>query len=157
MQVITIPSLSKYQHYRDRPHMPWIKWHKACLRDYKFGKLTNSERWIFIGLVLLAVENDNRIPADFSDIARKISYSSRGFTKIVLKLLNLKLIAIKRIAKGYQNDDPDKIRADKIRVDKNGASKYKFIKKEGSIKNMTNNKGRTEIAEEVAKRERSGL
>lgn len=107
MKVITVPNLGKYQHYKNRKKMPWIKWHKECLRDYKFCQLRNCERWIFVGLVILAMENDNEIPADFHYIATKISYSFTGFNKIMLKLLDLKLIAIKRIAKRYQEGKRD--------------------------------------------------
>jgi len=130
MKVITIPTLDKYQHYKDRPTNPWIKWHKACLRDHKFCQLTNGERWIFIGLVILATENNNEIPADFYYISRKISFSSRGLSKTMLKLTDLKLIAIKRVARRYQDADLDKIREDKnkIREDNSLNKLYKDAK-----------------------------
>ena len=100
MKVITIPKLKDYQHYgEDRTNNPWIKWHKKCLRDPEFRQLTNAERWIFIGLILLAVENDNEIPADFHDIALIISHSPAKFSEAIVKLVDLKLIAIKRIAR----------------------------------------------------------
>lgn len=136
MRVITIPNLNKYQHYKDRDNMPWIKWHKKCLRDHRFRQLTNSERWIFIGLILLAVENNNEIPADFHDIALIISHSTRGFSKGILKLIDLKLIAIKRIARHYQHPILDKSRVDKIRIDKNGAFN-KIIKQRNDLKEKT--------------------
>ena len=132
MKVITIPNLETYQHYKERKGMPWIKWHRKCLTDYNFCQLTDRERWLFIGLILLATENDNKIPADFHFIANKICYfppkkvredgengakmvlegcekgvrmvresvsPMRGLSESILKMIDLKLIAIKRIAR----------------------------------------------------------
>jgi hypothetical protein len=135
MKVITIPNLNKYQHYhKERENNPWIKWHKKCLRDEKFLKLNNSERWVFIGLILLAVEKNNQIPAEFPIISHLISNPVRGFNKAMIKLLDLKLIAIKRVARRYQNDSTDKSRVDKIRIDKNrieaDTSLNKYLKEE---------------------------
>ena len=136
MKVITIPNLDKYQHYKDRPENPWIKWHKKCLRDHEFRQLTNSERWIFIGLVLLAVENNNETPADFRDIAKIISYSYMGFQQAINKLVKLGLISIKRIAKCYhiKKGDDSKVlsqsRVDKKRIDKSREEKSKTSLKE---------------------------
>ena len=87
--------------------MPWIKWHKKCLRDDKFLQLTDAESWTFVGLILLAMETKNKIPADFPYISRIISHSTKGFAKKMLKLVDLELIVIKRIAKGYQDDSVD--------------------------------------------------
>jgi len=135
MKVITIPNLSNYQHYgKDRETNPWIKWHKKCLRDYKFRQLTNSERWIFIGLILLARENNNEIPADLRDIGLIISHSLTGFNRAVLKLMDLKLIAIKRVARRYQNGALDKIRIDKNRLEKNTVFLNSSYKKIGELK-----------------------
>lgn len=130
MKIITIPNLNEYQHYKNRDKMPWIKWHKKCLRDYKFCQLKNGERWIFIGLVMLAMENKNKIPADFHYIAKTICYfpvktvreegengarmvrksfsPMRELTHAMMKLLDLNLIAISRIAKCYQDDKRDR-------------------------------------------------
>lgn len=87
------------------------------LQDYKFCKLTNEERWIFLGLTLLAVKNDNKIPYDEQYISQKISFSEISLTEIIKKLKDLKLIAIKSLSKCYQDDCLDKIRKEEIRKD----------------------------------------
>jgi pyridoxal biosynthesis lyase PdxS len=87
------------------------------LNDYKISQLTDSEKWLWISLILLAVKNDNKIPADFRYISRVGHISPRRLPEKVLKLCDLKLIAIKRIAKRYQGACLDKIRKDKIRKD----------------------------------------
>ena len=114
MKIITVPNLDRYQHYRDR-HIIWIKLYVDIIQDYKFNQLEDNERWIFIGLILLAVKNDNRIPADLQFIGKEISFSSKSISRIILKLCDLKLITIKTIARCYPNATIDKIREDKKR------------------------------------------
>ena len=70
---LTIPNLSKYQHYKDRCP-PWIKLHRDILRDYSFSKLTEKDRLHLILIWLLASQLDNKIPDDSGWILR----SNRG-------------------------------------------------------------------------------
>lgn len=123
MRIITIPKLDKYQHYKDR-NIIWIKLYVDILHDYKFRQLRDSEKWLFVGLILLAVKNDNRIPADFHYISREILFSSQGLSQKIIKLHDLKLIAIKRLSKRYQSAIPDKIREDKKREEDISSKKY---------------------------------
>lgn len=114
MKVFYVPNLDKYQHYKDR-NIIWIKLYVDILQDHKFQQLKDNERWAFIGFMLLAVKNNNEIPADFPYISRNIFFSSRGVSEIILKLLDLKLIDSKRIARRKQNACLDKRREDKKR------------------------------------------
>ena len=157
MQIITIPNLEIYQHYKKDRKPIWIKLYVEILYDQKIQLLKDNERWIYVSLLLLASRHNNEIPADFDYIARNCSQKKRGIAGTILKLRDLKLITIKRIAKCYQNAFLEESREDKIRVDKNGLNKFNKLKTKYPFKKITNNKGRTEIAEEVAKRERSGL
>ena len=115
MQVITIPNLDKYQHYKDR-NLVWVKLYLDTPQDYKLSQLHNGERWLFVGLILLAVKNDGKIPLDYSYIAREICFSRVGIKEKIAKMKKLKLIAINRLSNCYQPDIP--IREDKIREDK---------------------------------------
>jgi len=117
MKVFYVPNLDRYQHYKDR-NIIWVKLYVDILQDHKFQQLKDNERWAFIGFILLAVKNNNEIPADFRYISRNILFSSRGLSEIVIKLLDLKLLDSKRIASRKQNDCLDKIREDKIRKEK---------------------------------------
>ena len=132
MKVIIIPNLEKYQHYKDR-NIIWIKWHASCLQDHKFCQLKDNERWTFIALILLAVKNDNKIPADFHYISKQILFSSRGLPKTILKLCDLNLIAIKTLSKRYQNAIPEEKRVDKIRKEEKREDISSF-KKSGFLK-----------------------
>jgi len=123
MKVIIIPNLDKYQHYKDR-NIIWIKLYVDILQDHKFQQLTDAQRWLFIGLILLAVKNNNQIPADFHYISRLLLFSSKSLAKNMLKLTDLKLIAIKNIASCYQDAILDKIREDKIRKENNSLNKF---------------------------------
>jgi len=113
MDYIKVNNLHKYQHYSDR-NMIWFKWHIDCLYDYKFSKLTNSAKWVFIGLICLACKSQNRIPNDYAWIAKQISTYGEPIDDEMCLLL-----ASKMLATCYQNARLDKIREDKIRIDKN--------------------------------------
>jgi len=148
MKIITIPNLYKYQHYSDR-HILWVKLYIDILQDYKFCQLTNDERWIFIGLILLAVKNDNETPLDLDFIAKNICFfdvfkqnKSTGLSRIVLKLNDLKLISIKVKSKCYQGAILDKKREEEIREEKKASSfkKRPFYKHTGEEMRWKNGK-----------------
>ena len=61
MEYLEVRNLDKYQ---DRRATRWIKVHKNVLNDYKLTKLTQAQKWTFIGLIILGVDNENRIPND---------------------------------------------------------------------------------------------
>lgn len=113
-KVIIVNNLNKYQHYKDR-NIIWIKLYVDILQDYKFSQLDDNERWIFIGLILLAVKNDNKIPADFPYICQVISNSKKNISKTILKLQDFELISIKSLASCYQDAILEERRGDKRR------------------------------------------
>lgn len=132
-EYIAIKKLEKYQHYKNRDSMPWIKWHRKCLRDNDFVKLSNEERWIFIGLVLLATENGNKVEKNLPLISQFISnpqentkYFRKKLEKILKKFTSLNLILLGteeeidsfNIKKHYNNRTPDKRRVDKRRKER---------------------------------------
>lgn len=110
MKVITIPNLAKYQHYKDRKPI-WIKWEVNCLKDNDFGRLNNEERWLFIGLIILAVMNYNIIPKSPSFITKSTLFYT-PFTlktltirvsRMLAKMEKLNLIEVKMLSGSYQD------------------------------------------------------
>ena len=75
MKYLEVVNLYKYQHYSDRETI-WIKVYIKMLRDWKFQQLNNSERWLFIGLVMMSVECSNSVPYDALYVRDTCCYSS---------------------------------------------------------------------------------
>lgn len=57
---LSIKNLEKYQTNR-KQNPPWFKLHRIMFGDPEFIKLTPSQRFLYIGLIHLAVESGNRI------------------------------------------------------------------------------------------------
>jgi hypothetical protein len=111
MNCLEIKNLEKYQHYKDR-NMVWIKWHISSLQDYKFSKLKDNQKWLFIGLVCLACKTDNKIPIDYEWIKTQIAYTSN-----TLKSDIDFLIASEMLSSCYQVASLDKKREEENRED----------------------------------------
>ena len=121
MKVITIPNLDNYQHYKERSII-WIKWYVDSVQDYKFCQLENDERWLFIGLIVLAVKNDNKVPFDVHFIAEKVCFRQKNnlkhtnkLSKSILKMKKIGLISIEMLATCYQPASPEEKRVEKKR------------------------------------------
>ncbi|NGZ99117.1 MAG: hypothetical protein CV089_23910 [Nitrospira sp. WS110] len=71
---LSIKNFEKYQHYKKRMP-PWIKLYKSMFGDPAFQKLTVMGRYLYIGLLTLASENDNRVLNDPSWIAQRLVIS----------------------------------------------------------------------------------
>lgn len=69
---ITVPTLSKWQHYKDRCP-PWIKLHRDVLNDYHFSCLQDASKAHLLSIWLLASQLDNKVPNDPVWIARRIN------------------------------------------------------------------------------------
>ena len=98
MEYFEVVNLEKYQHYSNRETI-WIKWYLKSLDDYKFQQLTDAERWYFIGVVMLAVQNKNNLPLDYpylySMIAKRTPKGSYRVVIGVKKMLDLGLFRLK--------------------------------------------------------------
>ena len=108
MKYIVIPNLDNYQHYKER-NIIWIKWYLDSIQDYKFCQLENDERWLFIGLIVLAVKNDNKVPFDVPFIAEKVCYRQKNnlkhinkLFKSILKMKKIGLISVEMLSSRYQ-------------------------------------------------------
>ena len=81
---ITITSLKKYQHYHDR-HMPWFKWYADCLQSHDFMSLNCTQRWLFIGLICIAIKSNNCIIYDINWLQTTLRIKRIGQNCIALR------------------------------------------------------------------------
>ena len=80
---LSIKNLGKYQ-TNTKANPPWFKIHRMMFGDPEFIKLTPSQRFLYVGLIHLAVESGNRIYNDATFIGQRL-YMQR--TEIDLKPL----------------------------------------------------------------------
>ena len=105
---ISIVNWTHYQHYKTggRPTI-WIKLYiDDILRGRRFFHLSEFERWVFIGLLLLAGKKKNKILYDKEYFKREILHTETSTKKLdeaVSRLKNDNLIAIKLLSIRYQN------------------------------------------------------
>lgn len=111
MKYLEVVNLNKYQHYSNRPTI-WIKWYLKALNDYKFEQLTDSERWLFVGVIMLAVQDKNNVPFDPCWVRNKVcNRGGKGISKVRAGLLKMVKIGLLRL----NNAIIDKSREDNIR------------------------------------------
>ena len=63
MKSWAIKNWDRFQHYK-KPKPVWIKLYRDLLRDYAFMQLSEADRWVVIGLWIIAAETNNQIPDD---------------------------------------------------------------------------------------------
>lgn len=63
MEYLSIRNLGKYQRYTKR-RPPWVKLHQTMLEDDALMRLPVTDRWVAVGLLLLASRTENRIVND---------------------------------------------------------------------------------------------
>jgi len=112
-KIIKIKSFDKYQHYKGG-HMVWLKLYVKLLHDVKFMSLNESERWVFIGLMLLACSSENSIDYNPSFLEKILNTSKIGKSLTTLKSINFIEILYKK-SKQIHIDNINKIREDKRR------------------------------------------
>ena len=99
MKYLELVNLDKYQHYQTGRETIWIKVYLKITSDYKFQQLTDSERWLFIGLIMIAVECSNSIPEDALWVYRRVCYGNRkGAYRVAIgvkKMLKIGLLSQK--------------------------------------------------------------
>lgn len=118
MQYFRIKNYSKYQHFKNRGSVPWIKVYRAILRDYEFCQLTDIQKGHWLMILLLASEklepdlsrpptegqqqlNTHRaLPYDPSYVRRAINSTSRVNLNVFLDKGFIELIDIKVISQG---------------------------------------------------------
>lgn len=118
MNYISVKNFEQYQHYKTRNITSWVKLYFSILDDYDFTVLTDSQKWVYIGLILLSGKTNNKIPLDYNYIKMSLRCTSSDVKTIIDKLLELKFVR-QSIDNVKTESFPDKIRLDKIREDKN--------------------------------------
>lgn len=83
---VSVRNFSRYQHYKNRRPL-WIKLYLAIKVDRDFKALSCESRILFIYLLLLAAEHDNRIPADPGWLAVEAGMKPRAISKALAELL----------------------------------------------------------------------
>jgi len=68
---LSIKNLEKYQ-TNTKANPPWFKIHRIMFGDPEFIKLTPAQRFLYIGLIHLAVESGNRIYNDSTFIGQRL-------------------------------------------------------------------------------------
>lgn len=83
----------------------------ALLRSDKFFNLIEDERWIYVGLLLLASLKKNQILFDLNFLKANIchyNYSIENLERAIFSLKREGLLAIKLLSSCYQDDRADK-------------------------------------------------
>jgi hypothetical protein len=96
MKYLQVKNLEKYQSGAEDKH--WIKIWKKIRSDWAIKQLTDTEKWYYIGLIMLATDCDNYIPHDTSYIASEVAQEhSHRLSKVrsgVVKMLDLGLLLL---------------------------------------------------------------
>ena len=71
-RILSVKNFEQYQHYRDR-NPPWIKLYKSLYTDREFMRLTLEARYLYIGLLTLFSECNNRLVDDCEYIAHRLA------------------------------------------------------------------------------------
>jgi hypothetical protein len=75
MRILRVKNYEKYQNHRAK-NPDWIKLYRTLLVDRDFLKLHPTDRYVYVGLLILASETDNNIVNDPSYIAHRLSIDS---------------------------------------------------------------------------------
>ena len=73
-ECIHVVKWERYQHYKKQCLKPrWIKLYGDTLGDYDvMERMTPAERWVLVGLWMLAAASDNAIEYDLTFIRRRL-------------------------------------------------------------------------------------
>jgi len=92
---VTITSWEKYQSQSDKKKT-WIKLHDSILRSPEImDGLTAADRWVFLGLLLLAKDRDGEVSGSMKLLASSIQVRPTFLKKTILQCENLGLISTK--------------------------------------------------------------
>ena len=113
MNYIGIKSWTRHQHYKERAPL-WIKLYKSVLNDFEIMEMSESNRWLLVGIWLLSSETNGAVPCKFEwirarlctgrNVEQRIKYlESQGFVKI---------FDSKSLAECYSREEKEKRRED---------------------------------------------
>lgn len=134
MEYLKIKNWDRWQSYRsDRGQPPWIKIHRCVMRNPEWVLLSDAEKGQLVSLWLLAADRDGLIPAD-EKLIQKLCFLSSPLK--LNKFIELDFVCqddAKTTPEGRQDDQPDKIREEKNRIEKRRTEKMVFNQKEFDI------------------------
>lgn len=85
MEYFKVNNLEKYQKLTKTTRYAIIEF--KILSDYKFKNLSNLERLLWIGCILIACMTQNHVPYDAKYVAETVLKMSRGYISGTLKAL----------------------------------------------------------------------
>ncbi len=77
MRIFAIKNYERFQHYSERKP-PWIKLYYDLLQDRDFYRLSVPNKYVLIGLFLIASRCENRIPDDPDWIAHQLGVAGKS-------------------------------------------------------------------------------
>jgi len=110
-EYIIVKDFAKHQHYKGSRPIIWIKLYMSLLRSDKFFNLIEDERWVYVGLLLLAALKKNQILFDLNFLKANLCHYNFPVESLERAIFSLKregLIAIKLLSGCYQDDRADK-------------------------------------------------
>lgn len=125
MKTLRLRNWAKWQSYRrDRGQPPWIKVHRALLRDVNWVALSDSQRGQLVSLWMLAADKDGEIPAS-PEILQKLCFMESEpdlelFTNHGFIESDANTTPTRR-----QGDEPEKRRVEENRVEENRGGQKK--------------------------------
>jgi hypothetical protein len=103
--ILAIRNWSKYQHYKNRPGSPWVKFYVELLDDDEFCSLSDSTRLAACLLLLVASRRGNRIPDDAGWLAAETHIAPARAKVALAALLALKfLVPASELASGSASE-----------------------------------------------------
>ena len=117
---IAHPYYGRIEHYKAAGRATiWIKLYLDLLNDYLFCGLPDEAKWHFIGLMLMAVKVNNRIPNDIDFIRHQLSAKTEP---------NIQLLVEKGLLNVY-NRPPKQLKA-QVKVDSNPLAQKRVEREE---------------------------
>jgi hypothetical protein len=91
VKFLQLVEFEQTQHYKNRTP-PWIKLYRELLNKREFFRLSESQRYQYIGLQLLASECNNKIPYDQEWLKQRLKTSRAVDVKALVKAVLLRVI-----------------------------------------------------------------
>ena len=74
MHYIRVRNFEQFQHYSKR-NPPWIRLYYRILHDRNFYRLNDENKYVILGLFLLASQHENKIPFDEDWVEKELATS----------------------------------------------------------------------------------
>ncbi len=116
---LSIKNFEKFQHYNQR-NPPWIKLYKSLFVDRDFMLLPIPCRYLYVGLLTLASECDNKVVNDASWIGQRLSIPASEIDLTPLYKRGFLLASSASIRRYHQTELSSEERQRKSREDARG-------------------------------------